>query len=190
MIGRSKARTSSAKLAVVDAVHGAFGSINQAQVRREQTGLPHRADGAGAGQEIVERDRRPDAECGPVLQTHRGFGDHPERAFRADHQAIRARPRAGAGQPAALQDARGRHHAQAFDEVIDMGVERGEVAAERVAIQPPSVEHSKPGGSGEREVVRLEGPPRGPARGCRPGCAPRGWCDPPRAPGPGLSDRG
>ena len=66
---------------------------------------------------------------GAVLQPHPGLGDDAERAFGADHQAIRARARAGARQAAALDNAGRRHRAQAFHELVDVGVERGVVTA-------------------------------------------------------------
>ena len=66
---------------------------------------------------------------GAVLQSHPGLGDDAERTFRADHQAVRARACAGARQAAAFQHARRRHRAQALHELVDVGVERGVVAA-------------------------------------------------------------
>ena len=53
----------------------------------------------------------------------------PRRALGADHQPVRARPRAGARQAAAFQRAGRRHRAQALHELVDVGVERGVVAA-------------------------------------------------------------
>ena len=44
---------------------------------------------------------------------------------------------------AAASRSRLRGDAERYYEIIDVSVERGEMTAERVSIQPPSVEHSK-----------------------------------------------
>ena len=64
-----------------------------------------------------------------VLQPQPGLGDDADRAFRADDEAVRARPRAAARQAAALHGAGRRHRAQRLHEIVDMGVEHGEMAA-------------------------------------------------------------
>ena len=84
---------------------------------------------ARGGEEVREAHRAAGAEARPVLEPHPGLGDDAENAFGADEQPVGAGPGAGAGQAARLDDAARRHHAQAFDEIVDMGVERGEMAA-------------------------------------------------------------
>ena len=93
----------------------------------------------------------------PVLKPHPGLGDDAERAFRADHQPVRAGTCAGARQAAALHDAGRRHRTQAFHELVDVGVERGVVAAG--ARRDPAAEGREAEGLREvpeREPRRLE----------------------------------
>ena len=94
-----------------------------------EPGLGDRSDRAGGGEEIGEADGAAGAKARPVLQPHPRLGDHPENALRADEQAVGAGAGAGAGQAARLDDAARRDDAQAFDEIVDMGVEGGEMAA-------------------------------------------------------------
>ena len=91
--------------------------------------LRDRAHGARRGEEIRKAEHGVAAEARPPLQPHPGLGDHAERAFGADHHAVGAGACAGAGQAAGLHRARGGDRAQAFDEIVDVGVERGEMAA-------------------------------------------------------------
>ena len=76
-----------------------------------------------------KRDARRGPEAGPLLEPHPGFDDDPERSLGADPEAIRARPRARAGQAARLDDPRRCHHAQRFHELVDVGVQRRVVPA-------------------------------------------------------------
>ena len=144
--------------AVIDAVCGAFRGVDQAQVRRVQSRLRDRANSVGAGHEVIEGDGCAGPEPRPVLDAHPGLGDHAERALGADHQTVGARPGAGPGQTPALEHARRGHHAQAFDEVVDVGVERREMAA-RAGRDPAAQRRvlkalrKMP----ERETVRLQG---------------------------------
>ena len=81
--------------------------IEDAAVRRIESGLRDRAHRARGGEEILEAHRAAGAEGRPVLQPHPGLRDDAEDAFRADHHAVRARARAGAGQAAAFDHACG-----------------------------------------------------------------------------------
>ncbi len=103
--------------------------IEDAAVRRIEAGLRDRPDRARGGEEIGKADGAAGAKARPVLQPHPGLGDDAENAFRADEQAVGAGPGARSGQPARLDRTLGRHHAQAFDKIVDMGVEAGEMAA-------------------------------------------------------------
>src|SRR5262249_4614708 len=80
-------------------------------------------------EEILEADRPAGTEARAVLQPHPGLGDDTERSFRPDEQPVRARTRPRAGQSPGLEAAPRRHDHEAFDEVVDMGVERGEMPA-------------------------------------------------------------
>ena len=106
-----------------------LGRIEDAAVRGIEAGLRDCAHGVCCGREILEAHRATIAECRPVLQAHPRLGDDAENSFRADHDAVRARPRAGARQTAAFNHAPRRNGAQRFDEIVDVGIERGEVAA-------------------------------------------------------------
>ena len=106
-----------------------LGRIEDAAIRRIEPGLRDRAHGARGGEEVLEAHRAAGAERRAVLQPHPGLRDDAENAFRADHHAVGARAGAGAGQAAAFDHALRRHHAQRFDEIVDVGVERREMAA-------------------------------------------------------------
>src|SRR5271165_2081045 len=79
--------------------------------------------------EIARTARAAGAEARPVLQPHPRLGDHAEDALRADEQPVRAGPGARAGQPPRLHHPTRRDHAQAFDEIVNMRVEAGEMPA-------------------------------------------------------------
>ena len=125
----SKASTMIGGGAVAGAVVARLVGVEDAAVRGIEAGLGDGADGAGGGEEILEADRVAGAKARAVLQAHPRLGDDAEDALRADEQAIGARAGAGAGQAPRLDDAARRDHAQAFDEVVDVGVERREMAA-------------------------------------------------------------
>ena len=82
-----------------------------------------------AGDEIGEGHRRPTCARWAILQAHPRFGDDAENAFGADEQSVGTRAGAGAGQAARLDHAARRDDAQRFDEVVDVRVQRREVAA-------------------------------------------------------------
>ena len=129
MVGGFERQHEQRVAAVVDAVDEAFAGVDQAQVGGIEPRLGDRADRPRAGQEVVEGERRAGAEGRAVLQAEPGLGDHAERALGADHQPVGAGAGAGAGQPPARHHARRGHAAEAFDEIVDMGVERREMAA-------------------------------------------------------------
>ena len=106
-----------------------LGRIEDAAVRGIEAGLRDRAHGAGCGKEILETHRAAVAEFRAVLQAHPRLCDDAENSFRADHHAVRTRARAGTGQAAAFDHASRRDGAQRFDEIVDVGIERREVAA-------------------------------------------------------------
>ena len=103
--------------------------IEETTVRRIKTALAERMHRGGAGGEIGKRDRCRRAHRRAVLQAHPRLGDDAENALGADEQAVGAGAGTGAGQAAGGDDAVRRHHAQRLDEVVDVRVERGEVAA-------------------------------------------------------------
>ena len=103
--------------------------IEDPAVRRIESGLRDHAHRPRGGEEVAETDGGAGAKARPVLQSHPGLGDDAENALRADEEAIGARTGPGARQPTRLDEAARRHHPQAFDQVVDVGGERGEMAA-------------------------------------------------------------
>ena len=106
-----------------------LGRIEDAAVRRVEAGLRDRAHGARRGEEVVEAHRAAVTEFRAILQAHPRLRDDAENSFRTDHQAVRARPGAGARQAAAFDDASRRDRAQRFNEIVNVGVERRKVSA-------------------------------------------------------------
>ena len=129
VVGRTRSQDQQALGTIVDAVDARLVIVDDAQVRGVEAGLADRAHRLGGGEEVGEAEHGAAAKARPVLQPHPGLGDHAERTFRADDHAVGAGAGAGAGQPARLHDAGRRRRAQAFDEIVDMRVERREVAA-------------------------------------------------------------
>ena len=129
MVGGFEGEHEQALLIGVDAIGARFGIVDDAQVRGIKPGLRDGAHGSCSGKEIRQAEDRVGAEARAPLEPHPGLGDHAERPFRADHHPVGAGARAGARQAARFHDARWRQRAQAFDEIVDMGVEGGEVAA-------------------------------------------------------------
>ena len=143
------------------AVRGArvvgLGRIENAAVRRIEPGLRDGAHRARGGEEVLEAHRAAVAKRRAILQPHPGLRDDAENAFRADHHAIGARARAGAGQAAPLKRAARRHRAQRFHEVVDVGVERREMPA--AARRDPAAERrilEALREMAERQAMRLE----------------------------------
>lgn len=111
--------------------------VQQPAVGRIQPGLrqrPGRRDRPGVVGEDHRR-RRPPAR--PALQPQPRLGDHPQGALRAQEQGIRRRPGPGTGQPAGLADTGRGDHPQRLGEVVDVGVDGGEVPA-GAGRQPPA----------------------------------------------------
>ena len=103
--------------------------IEDAAVRRIEPRLRDGAHGARRGEEGLEANRRAGAEFRTRLQSHPGARDHAKRSFRTDQQPVGARSCARARQAARFQDAARRHHAQVFDEIVDVRIKAGEMAA-------------------------------------------------------------
>ena len=103
--------------------------VEDPAVRGIETGLRDRADGLRRREEACEFDAAARAKTRLRLQPHPGLRDDPENAFGADEHPVRARPRARSGQASRLDHAVRRHDAQAFDEIVDMGIEAREMAA-------------------------------------------------------------
>ena len=129
MVGGFEGEHEQALLIGVDAIGARFVIVDDAQVRRIEACLRDGAHRPRGGEEIGEAEHGVGAEARPPLQAHPRFGDDAKRAFRADHHAVGARARARARQAARFHDARGRDRAQAFDQIVDMRVEGGEMAA-------------------------------------------------------------
>ena len=110
-------------------VRAASRRVEQAAVRGVEAGLgqgAHRLRARSKASNSTPADSR---KRGRVLHAHPGLGDHAEDALGADQHPVRARAGARAGQPPALPDAARRERPHRLDEVVDVRVERGEVAA-------------------------------------------------------------
>ena len=118
--------------------------VEQPAVGRVQARLGDRAGRGDAAGVVVEVHRAPALPARPVLQPHPGLGDHAEGALGAEEQPVGGGPGARAGQPAGLADPGRGDDAQRLDQVVDVGVEGGEVPA-------------GPGGEPAAEGGELEG---------------------------------
>ena len=103
--------------------------FQQAAVGWIEPGLGDLAHRVGAGEEILEAHAGRGAERRLLAQAHPGLGDDAQNALGADEHPVRAGAGAGARQAARLQRADGRHDPRALHEIVDVGVERGVVAA-------------------------------------------------------------
>ena len=86
-------------------------------------------DRVGAVGERVEEDRRRAALARARAHAHPRLGDDAERALGAEQHAVRRRPRARARQPAALPRAARADRPHGLDEVVDVGLDGGEMPA-------------------------------------------------------------
>ena len=136
-----------------------------------------------AGCPRVERRPRRWPGTRPPLDAHPRLGDDAEDALAADHHPVRCRPGTAAGQPPGLPPSPRREHAHRLDEVVDVGVVRGVVAAgaggdpaaerreaerlrevaQREAVRPQLIlelraEDSRLDAGGPRRLVDLEHP--------------------------------
>ncbi len=103
--------------------------IEQPAVGRVQARLRDGADRTGRGLEVVEQDRGGRLVAGPLLQPHPCLGDHAQRALRSQEQSVGGRARARTGYAQRLVDADRGDHAQGLGQIVDVGEERGVVAA-------------------------------------------------------------
>jgi hypothetical protein len=123
MVGRFEGQHHDRDRAVCRTGVVGLGRIEHAAVRGIEAGLRDRTHGAGCGKEILEAQRATIAEYRAVLQAHPRLGDDAENSFRADHHAVRAWARTGAGQAAAFDHASRRDGAQRFDEIVDVRID-------------------------------------------------------------------
>jgi hypothetical protein len=89
-------------------------------------------DGTHSARGIEERgetNRCAGAEAWTRLQSDPGSRNHAQDSFRADEHAVGTRPGTRSGKSARLQHANWCHDAQAFDEIVDVGMKTGEMAA-------------------------------------------------------------
>ena len=129
MIGTLEGKNREVEAAIASAREPGLLGIDQAEIGRIEASLANSADRSSSSGKIGKAQSRRSAVGGPVLQPHPGLGYDPERSFRADHEAIGTRSRTRTRQSTALQNPGRRDHTQAFNEVVDVGVERGVVAA-------------------------------------------------------------
>src|SRR6516165_9548679 len=106
-----------------------LGRIEDAAVRRIEAGLGDGTDRACGFKQARKAHRGASAEFRARLQAHPGARDHAQNALRADEEPVGTWPRPRSGQPSRLNHAARRNDPQAFDEIIDMGIETCEMAA-------------------------------------------------------------
>src|ERR1700730_14294182 len=94
-----------------------------------EAGLRDGTHGARGIEERGETHRCAGAEAWTRLQSHPGSRNHAQSSFRADEHAVGTRPSTRSGKSARLQHANRRHDAQAFDEIVDMSMKTGKMAA-------------------------------------------------------------
>jgi hypothetical protein len=131
--------------------------VEDTAIRRKQSGLRDRPQSPGRGKKIYKLHGPAAAKLRTILQPHPGLRDDAKDTLRADQQPIRARAGARAREPPRLDHALRGDDAERFNQIIDVGVEGGEMtaragrdpAAERRALETLR-EMTK------REPVRLE----------------------------------
>ena len=138
VVGRFEGQHQHRGLALVGAGVGRLAGIEQAAVGWIEAGLRDRAHRFGSSDKIRKRNRRTGAELRPLLEPHPGLRDDAENSFRADEHAVGTRPGARTRQASRFDHAGRRDDAHRLHEVVDMGVERREVAAR--ARRDPSAE--------------------------------------------------
>ncbi len=112
---------------------------------------------ATAAAQSSNATRRRDLPLRAVLHPHPRLGDDAERALGAEEQPVRGRPGAGSGQPPRLAHPDRGDDPQRFGQVVDVGVEGGEVPAG--AGGQPAAEGREPEGLREvpqRQIVRAQ----------------------------------
>src|SRR5882757_8995911 len=103
--------------------------VKDAAVRWIEAGLCNGSQRARRTEERMETNRCAGTEFRTWLQSHPGARNHAERSFRADEHAVGARSGTRSRQSTRFQYAARRHDAQAFDEIVYMRVETGEMTA-------------------------------------------------------------
>src|SRR5712691_13523832 len=106
-----------------------LGRIEQPAVRRIQSGLTERTDGGHAGLEASKAHRSRSTIHRAILKPHPRFSDDAKDTLRANEHTVRAGARAGAGQTPRGDSAARRDDTERFDEVVNVGVQRGKMAA-------------------------------------------------------------
>src|SRR5690606_2923044 len=116
------------ELALSHKVDRGLALVEETAVARIETRLrecPNRLDGALKGLEMRGEARSVDR---PRANAHPGFGKDAERPLGAEDHAIGARPRARSGEAGARERPAWGDHPRGFRQIVDMRVERGEMA--------------------------------------------------------------
>jgi DNA-binding CsgD family transcriptional regulator len=112
-----------------DAVQEGFERVEHAAVGRVKARLGDGPRGLHSLGHRVEAYARGQAPPGTGQHPHPRRGDHPERALGAQNPAARVGPRARSGHPRGLPHPRGAQHPHGLNAVVDVRIERGEMAA-------------------------------------------------------------
>src|SRR5882672_8692159 len=115
--------------AVAGAVHQRLAGIEQSRIGRIQMRLTDRTHALRRLVEILKTRGGRGAKGRARPQPDPGFGDDAEYSFGTDEKPVGTGPGARARQPERFQGTGRSHHAQTLDEIVNVGVERGVVAA-------------------------------------------------------------
>ena len=173
--GGLEAQHEHALLAVARAGELRLALVEDAAVRGPQARLRDLAQGVQRGEQVVEHDARRRALRRARAHAHPRLGDHAERALGAEQQPVGRRPGAGAGQPPRRVDAARRQRPDRLGEVVDVGLDGGEMAA-RAGRQPAAEgrELEALRVVAQRQAALAQLSPRAPGPARRPGSARRG----------------
>src|SRR6266478_5415901 len=97
-----------------------FLRVKDAAVRWIEAGLRDGTQRARRSEERIETNRCAGTEFRTRLQSHPGARNHAERSFGAYEHAVGARSGTRSRQSTCFERAARGHHAQAFDEIVDM----------------------------------------------------------------------
>ena len=181
MIGQFEAEHQKRFLEIIDAVDAGLLIVDHPKIGWVEAGLGDGANRFRRCKNIGKAEDGTAAEARPRLQAHPCLGNDAERPFRADHHAVGAGSGARTRQAPRFNDAGRRHHADAFDEIVDMRVERREMAAG--AGGDPAAKRGELEALGivaDGEIMRLDRGIDHRARGCPPRCEPPGLSHRPR----------
>ncbi len=109
--------------------HLCLETVEEAAVGRMEARLGDLPNRDCTGEEVVEPHPAGELEAGALSDPHPGFGDDAEDALGAEQHPVWRGARTGAGKAPALPGPARCDRPDRGDEIVDVGLERGEVAA-------------------------------------------------------------